>query len=159
MLPADVRKVLQVLEVMGQYELNLSAFYDACAEAWKAESAFWSELAQAERTHAANIQKLSEILAKKPERFTLARPFNTIVLNTAIAGIKNNIAQLKAGTLNEFKALILARDIEQSILESKYAEIVKTQDMEYQTLMGDIVNQTNTHKNTIQKKLENATAS
>jgi hypothetical protein len=48
----------------------------------------------------------------------------------------------------------MAKDIEQSLLESHYAEIVKTNEMEYQALMKEILSQTYEHKNAIQKKIE-----
>ncbi len=47
----------------------------------------------------------------------------------------------------------MARDIEQSVLESNYAEIVKTADAEYNTLMKDILSQTYEHKKMIQEKI------
>jgi len=50
--------------------------------------------------------------------------------------------------------LILARDFEQSVLESHYAEIVKTTDAEYQTLMKNILSQTQEHKKAIQKAID-----
>ncbi|MBI4633458.1 MAG: hypothetical protein HY742_06175 [Deltaproteobacteria bacterium] len=155
MIPTDVPKVTMILETMEQHESILADFYAACAETWSEEGSFWLELAEAEKTHRENIRRMIAILQKKFPYFSLGRPFNLVALNTAIAGIKENIRRLKAGELNQAKALFLARDIEQSLLESKYAEIVTTNDLEYQTLLSDILTQTGMHKNMIQGKIAN----
>jgi len=151
---ADIEKINKVLESMIQYELNLSDFYKQCADTWTEDQAFWQTLAHAEIKHAENIQKMREIIVKKQERFEVGRPFNPIALNTAMAGLKDNAKHLTSGALSFEKMLIMARDIEQSVLESHYAEIVKTADIEYQTLMKGILSDTYVHKKTIQKKID-----
>jgi hypothetical protein len=151
---ADIEKITVVLESMIQYELNMSDFYKQCADIWTEDQAFWQNLAHAEVGHAENIQKMREIIAKKQERFELGRPFNPIALNTAMAGLKDNARRLTSGAFSFEKLLIMARDIEQSVLESHYAEIVKTADPEYQTLMKDILSDTYLHKKSIQEKID-----
>ncbi len=150
----DIEKITTVLESMIQYELTLSDFYKQCADIWTEDQAFWQNLAQAEVGHAENIQKIREIIVKKPERFELGRPFNPIVLNTAMAGLKDIAGHLASGAFSFEKTLIIARDIEESILESHYAEIVKTADLDYQTLMKGILSQTYEHKKIIQERIE-----
>ena len=150
---ADIEKITTALESMIQYELNLSDFYKQCADIWTEEQSFWQNLAHAEVGHAENIQKMREIIAKKQERFEAGRPFNPIAINTAMAGSKDIARRLTSGAFSFEKILFTARDIEQSILESHYAEIVKTADLEYQTLMKGILSDTYAHKNIIQEKI------
>jgi hypothetical protein len=151
---ADIEKITTALEAMIQYELNLSDFYKQCADIWTEDQAFWQNLAHAEVRHAENIQKMREIIAKKRENFEAGRPFNPIAINTAMAGLKDNIRRLTSGAFSSEKMLVMARDIEQSILESHYAEIVKTSDLEYQALMKGILSQTYEHKKIIQEKID-----
>ncbi|MBN2438158.1 MAG: hypothetical protein JXL20_06100 [Deltaproteobacteria bacterium] len=151
---ADIEKIKTVLEYMIQYELDLSDFYKQCAETCTEEQALWQNLAHAEVGHAENIHKMREIIVKKPERFELGRPFNPAALNTATAGLKDYTRRLTSEKFSFEQILIIARDIEQSILESHYAEIVKTADIEYQTLMKGILSDTYVHKRVIQKKIE-----
>jgi hypothetical protein len=150
----DLEKIIQVLESMMQYERDLAAFYELCADMWRDDQAFWEGLVSAELLHAENIQKMRRIIIEKREKFDAGRPFNLIVLNTAFAGLKENIKRITDGELSRMKILVLARDIEQSVLESHYAEVVKTGDIEYQTLMKDILSQTYEHKTAIQKKID-----
>jgi hypothetical protein len=151
---ADIKKVAETLASMMQYELALSDFYKHCADIWTEDQAFWHNLAHAEVRHAENMQKMLEIITKKQEKFDLGRSFNPIALNTAIAGLKDNASRLTARMFSLEKVLFLSRDIEQSILESHYAEIVKTADAEYQALVKEILYQTYEHRKIIQEKIE-----
>ncbi|MEI8172512.1 MAG: hypothetical protein WCH07_03385 [Deltaproteobacteria bacterium] len=151
---ADIERITKVLESMIQYELTLSDFYKQCADIWTEDQAFWQNLAHAEVGHAENIQKMREIITKKQQNFEAGRPFNPIAVNTAMAGLKDNVTRLTSGAFPCEKMLIIARDIEQSILESHYTEIVKTADIEYQTLMKNILSQTYEHRMIIQKKID-----
>jgi hypothetical protein len=154
MIIADIEKITRALEAMSQYELTLSDFYKQCAGIWTEDQAFWQNLAHAEAGHAENIQKMREIIIKKQENFEAGRPFNPIAINTAMAGLNDDARRLTSGAVSFEKMLIMARDIEQSILESHYAEIVKTADLEYQTLMKGILSQTYEHKKIIQEKID-----
>ena len=152
----NIERIISVLTAMMQYELTLSDFYHECADRWPEDQAFWQSLAAAEVGHAKNIQKMREIITSKQENFEADRPFNLIALNTAMAGLKDNIDRLTVGTFSRVQILIMARDIEQSILESHYAEIVNTGDLEYGTLMKSILAQTHEHRKAIQEKIEQA---
>jgi hypothetical protein len=151
---ADIEKIARVLDVMSQYELTLSDFYAQCADIWTEDRSFWQNLAHAEIQHAENIKKMHEIIKTKQERFEAGRPFNVMTLNTAMAGLKDLTTRVTSGAYSCEKMLIMARDIEQSILELHYAEIVKTADLEYQTLMKGILSQTSEHNKTIRNKIE-----
>jgi len=154
MSTANLEKITTVLEAMIKYELTLFDFYKRCADIWTEDELFWRYLASAELQHSENIIKMREIITNGQERFEAGRPFNSIALNTAMAGLKDNAGRLTSGAFSREKILIMARDIEQSILESNYAEIVKTKDIEYQTLMNAIISQTQVHKKIIQEKIE-----
>jgi len=152
----NLEKIIQILESMKQYELDLAAFYVMCADLWREDQAFWENLASAELRHSDNIQKIREIIVKKREHFEIDRPFSTVALNTVFSGLKDNIKRIAEGEFSRKRILILARDIEQSVLESHYAEIVKSNDIEYQTLMKEILSQTYEHKVAIQKKIDDS---
>lgn len=149
----DIEKITKVLEAMIQYELLLSDFYNHNAKLWMDDHVLWNNLALAEIRHADNIRKMRDIIVKKQECFAIGRPFNLTVLNTLGAGLKDTTRRLSLGEFSREKMLIMARDIEQSIIESNYAEIVKTEDTEYNALMKDIISQTHEHKKIIQEKI------
>jgi rubrerythrin len=150
----DVKTITKILDAMIQFELSLSDFYTKCAETWDEDVTFWHILANAEAHHAENIQKMLDIITHKLERFEAGRPFNLVALNTALAGIAENTTRVSKGEFSRERIHVMARDIEQSILESHYAEIVNTTDVEYLTLMKDILSQTYEHKKIIQEKID-----
>jgi hypothetical protein len=146
--------IISVLDAMIQYELSLSELYETCAGGAKEDEAFWRNLSQAEISHAENIRKMIAIMTEKCEHFEMGRPFNLAALNTAVRGVKDVIGRTSRGEVSCEKMYFLARDFEQSVLESHYAEIVKTTDVEYQTLMKNILSQTQEHKKAIQKAID-----
>jgi hypothetical protein len=156
MLSAYVKEIFRVLDWMINLELTISELYQSCAEVWPEEKDFWSVLAQAELQHVANIKKMVDIVAKKPKAFQKGRPFTTAGVNTALSGLKDNIQKIKNGEITKTRALFIAWDFEESLLEFKYGEIVKTNDIEYCGLLDEIVSQTVVHRNYINGKIKNA---
>jgi len=53
-----------------------------------------------------------------------------------------------------YKTLFTARDIEHSIIESKYGEVVKTDDIEFRSLMGEVVSDTQSHLGWLNRKIK-----
>lgn len=158
MTTTDLQNIKKVLEGMADYEMALADFYNCCAEAYKTDAAFWKNLQQAEIFHGGNIKQMLDILDKKPDKFEMGRPFNLVALNTAKAWLKENTERVRKGEIPREKMLVMARDIEQSVLESRYAEIVKTFDIEFQNLLKRIMSQTYEHKTVIQKKIDDTKA-
>lgn len=150
----DTDKVIKTMEMMAQLELEISELYKACGEVWCQEAELWSAIARAEVEHAKNITKMIQILKEKPQTFAIGRPITTIAINTAIAGVKTNVGRLRKGELTRRQALFILRDVEQSLLESKYTEILKTYDLEYNDLVKEIMAQTEGHKKMLSRKIE-----
>jgi len=71
--------------------------------------------------HAKNIEKMMDLVSKRPENFEWGRPLKLVAIQTAISGIRSDIERLKKGELPLYKTLFSARDIEQSLIEGKYA--------------------------------------
>jgi len=154
MLPANISVMLKTLEMMAELEMNISEFYKCAGEIWKEDSGFWEGLAQVEVSHAEGIKKIIDILSRRPQEFELGRPVNAAAVNTAISGIKINIEKLRKGRIDRIQVLFISRDIEQSLLESRYTEILKTKDTEYQKLISEIASQTESHKKMLINKIE-----
>lgn len=159
MPPINVPMLISIFEVMIENELAIAEFYDACAESSQKESPFWRALVEMERRHAEIIRRISEIVKAKPERFETGRPFNTAALRTIISYIKSNIADVKEGRMKEPKPFFLAMDLENSILETRYFEIVKSKDLEFLELSSKVMKETFDHRNTLKKKLDSLKAS
>lgn len=142
----DLKWILEVLAAMAETEQIIAKFYEACSELSQETSEFWNGISKAEIQHSENIKKMIEIISTKPERFEKGRPFNIFAIKTFNDGVKIYINRLQNGEIQKNKCFFIARDIEQSLLENRYGEIVKTDDIEFKTLIREIVSETEEHK-------------
>jgi len=151
---ASITNILKVMDSIANLELKLAEFYRECGASWPAEKELWSGLEKDEMVHAQMIRKMADIFLQRPEQFEGNRPFNVISVSVAWAGVQNRLQELKEGRLGGTNLLFIARDIEQSLLEAKPGEILKSRDAEYQNLFQAMVSQTETHKWKLEKKIE-----
>ncbi len=150
----DVQNNLHaLLNTMQSSELALADLYRTCGKVWPDDEYFWILLERCEVKHAQNINRLMKIVLEKPEAFEPGRPFKPAVIQTFISGIQQNIQKLKNKELNERKMLFISRDIEQSILESGYSEIVKSTDVEFLSLMNEMESDTLAHRESLSEKI------
>jgi hypothetical protein len=149
-----LRTTLQTLTTMEDLELTVADLYKTCSQLWPEHKEFWMDMEKAEIKHADNIVRMSKIILERPENFELGRSFTFNAVKFFIAGIKSIIQRLKEKEIDEIKALLLARDIEQSYLESKYVEITKTEDNEFKSLMREIHSDTVFHRECLNQKIK-----
>jgi len=153
MLPAEARKVQELMEAMVLLELEMAVFYENCAEVLGEDEALWRSLAATERLHAEAIRKMKELLESDPTQFQTGRPLNPVAVRTVIQGVRDNLQKLKNRELTPQKTLFLARDLERSILESQYAAIVKTNHPEYQKTLQKILADTRAHQEVLEQQI------
>jgi hypothetical protein len=85
----DIEKFNKTTDSMAQYEFLLSDIYEKCAARWAKDKEFWFDISHQEVHHSENTRAMQEIITKKPLNFEADRPFNTIAVNTVIAGLKD----------------------------------------------------------------------
>jgi len=155
---SDVEGIGKTMDAMAQYEMLLADLYETCAEAWPDDRDFWMDIARQEVQHAENLRMMKALVSREPARFDKGRPLNPVAVNTAINGLKEIIRKLSAGEYAYERLLIVARDIENAVLEAHYPDIVKTSNVEYQTLLNAIMSETRDHSRHIQQKLADVKA-
>jgi len=146
----NIAQVFSQLEIM---EITVSGLYEIAAQKWPADAALWSNMSKEEIKHAGYIKSLAAIVAKYPHNFVIGRPINIVAINSSIAWINKNIADIQSGSFDNNKMHFLARDIEQSILEAKYAEFLKTDVLEYNKLIKIVFEETIHHRKMIDDKI------
>ncbi len=150
----DSKAILDALKVMKEFELTLAELYRTCNSLWPEDEAFWKNLEQAEVRHAGTVEKMISILSEKPDIFEPHRLFKPAAVRTSISGIRGDIERLKRREIPKNKILFIARDLEQSIIESKYFEAVKGRDVEFQNMVEEMKIDTMTHRDELNKKIE-----
>jgi len=149
----ELKSIVTMVQLMAETEITIAEFYDTCARVWKEDADFWKAIAHEERKHADNLYRMKNIILQKPERFEKGRIFNPAAIKTTISYIQNNRQKIEQGAIEKNKALFIARDIEQSLMEQKYPDILKTDDIEYRSLIEEIHSQTVSHKNHFDNKI------
>jgi len=153
MLPSDVTSISRTLDMMAELEQVISEFYMSAAERWPEDKEFWLALADAEVTHAGYLKNIKDILNRKPDNFEIGRPIAMSAVAEVMSGVRNLVKRVKNGEFNKKAILLLSRDLEQSVLESKYMEMLKSEESEYQRLISEIISQTEDHQQLLIKKI------
>lgn len=149
----DLVYVLDVLNAMADAESALRDLYKACAEKYPGNADFWNDISEAEDRHSLNMIRMTGIVSLKHEKFSLNRPSNEVAIRTFIKGINATKDKVLSGAFEQKKALYIIKDMENSVLESKYKDFLTTNDIEYNTLITAIVEETKVHNAIIDKKI------
>jgi hypothetical protein len=150
--------ILEAMDLMAQAEETVQRLYATCTVLWKEDEEFWRELAGEERHHAKHVRSMIAILTANPDRFQPGRPFSALALKTFISGIERDIESVKQFTVPELKALHIARDIEQALIEARFTEVVQTEDKSFRALADEIVRDTAIHRRLVENKITQLTA-
>jgi len=152
--PVGLKNLLEVMSMMAETERLIADLYRTCADIWEEDREFWLATVAEEKKHAKNIEKMAQIIVAKPEQFEMGRPFNQVAIRTIKTGLEGQLERLKKGQFTRERMLFVARDIEASVIEKSYAEIVRTNDVGYQALVNEIVQDTTKHKNSIEQRIQ-----
>ena len=153
MIQKEMTNLAVILKAMADFELAIAELYRTCSQIWLVDKEFWADMEKAEMKHTENISKMSEIVFGKPDHFEPGRLLKPAAVQTSILGIKWHTERLKKRELSERKMLFIARDLEQSTLESSYGDIIKTSDTEFQTLIKEVLSDTVAHRDRLDKKI------
>lgn len=140
---------LKALDVMVEAETAVAEFYSLCAEKFTAHAQFWSSLAKEEFAHAEVIRKLIHLIRIQPDQFAAGKSTPLEAVKAFIARTHSNAESIRRDELPEEKALLIAYHIENTVIESQYADVVTTENLEYGALLKQIVSDTKRHKETV----------
>jgi len=146
MTTRSVLDVLPVVAEMSRLELALAGLYRACSEKYPEDRGFWYAIQLQEEHHAQVLDGLVELIRAEPARFRVGRPFNVMTVRTMISSVERYTDQVLDGSLPRKRALFIARDIEHSVLEASYREIVSTDNLEYRKGMEVLAADTLAHR-------------
>jgi hypothetical protein len=146
MTPRTLQDVGPVMNDMVSLELALAAFYELCGERFPERRSFWGAIQLQEEQHAKAIRQLAELVAVHPQEFRCGRPFQSAAIKTIIAGVEGHAAHVRRGQVAPQRALFIAKDIENSVVEANYPDIVSTENAEFRETMARIAEDTRAHK-------------
>lgn len=150
----DAKRLATLLETMAKLEEAIAELYTACASKWPDEEKFWGAMDEEEKKHAQTLRQLAGALMEHPDQFEIGRLFSEVAINTVISGLKKHIEGVREGIYDRSRILNIANDLESSILELRYVEVLKTRNVGYQNLLSKVVQDTANHRRLLKEKLE-----
>ena len=153
MIQKSSPNLIRILKSLADFELATAELYGTCSRIWEDDKEFWTDMQRAEVKHSRNISRMTDIVSSKPGDCTPGHVFTPAAVQTSISGVKANIQRLAKREIARKNMFFIARDIEQSMLEKNYSEIVKTNDAEFQSLVNEILSDTVSHREQLNKKI------
>jgi hypothetical protein len=138
---------------MVALEKALAALYLACSEKYPEDSKFWLAICHQEEAHARYITELAALIASHPGEFKFGRQFNVVAIRNITSRVDDFADQVRKGQVDRKHAFFMARDIEGSVLEARYHEIVSTDNLEFKKSIDRITRETASHKSLLAAKL------
>ena len=153
MVRQDLTRTMQTLTALAEFERALAAMYEACGEQWPSERDLFAGLEQAELGHADCVGRIERLLMEHPERFSPNRPLTPEAARCQVDYVVARTVEFRGGDVALRTALLAMREIERSILESRFYEIVTTDDPEYRELTHRLRVETRSHVEAIEGRL------
>jgi len=150
----DLERTLATLGTMREFELALAAMYSACALRWPHDPACWERLIEAEKGHAGYVERLAGLVASRSLDFYPGRPLTSAAVERQIDYVHHRTHEFTEGLVSEHQALLAIRDLERSIIESNFFELVHSPDPDYTGLVTTILDETKDHVAGIDERLE-----
>jgi len=145
--------MLDALIALIRLELKVGELYEACARTWPEDAPFWRDVVRQEAGHARAIESMVSLIAQNPAHFLPAKAIKVAAVETIMAGIERTIDQVRNGRLLKNKVMAIAVDIENSLMEKNFFEMIKTADPVFLRLCHDIMAQTREHKQRFEKRV------
>lgn len=153
MKPEDIKEALKTLTKMAEIEIAIAEFYMACGQKWDDESQIWANLSAMEIQHARNIKKVADALKGKPSEFKTVTFINVTSLEGIIARIRSRTGKIQEGLFLKEEAILIAQDIESSLLEFLLAGMFESNNIAYRDLISEIIAETRDHKSYFDKMM------
>ena len=149
----ELGRVLDTLAALGDHEATLAGLYTACSTAWRHDAVLWDGLADSERGHADCLAMMAQIAVERPGGFAPRRPFNAAAGRLQAGYVEARTREVESGGMARRTALLMARDIEHSIIETRLNELLETRERDYPAIADGIVAETGLHYRLLEQQL------
>jgi hypothetical protein len=150
----DLQAILGIMDTISEAELALGEFYRTCSRIAQDDQGFWSVLEEEERKHHAMVCRISEMVVERPDHFRMGRSFNEVALRTFVGWLREKTKQIMVGAIAAKDLLHIARDVEQSLIESRFCEAVQSDDVDFNELLNRIHEETFFHHERISRRIK-----
>lgn len=143
----------QTIELMAQNEEIFNKLYSAYAEKYPEYKDFWLQIAEEETSHALWLRDLKPQIEIGNLSFAEDR-FNPSLVFKYLEHAKEKLKELSASTPPIIEVLKMSLIMEKSLLESKFFEIVETDQIGLKTVLFNLTKSTEEHIQRIEDLLK-----
>ena len=154
MSASGTNQILQTLDDLCHLEAAMAAYYLACSEKWKPISSLWMELAIEEEHHEKIIGDLARVVKVHPDQFKPGLKVQPIAISSFVENINEKTSDVLKGQVTLSEALSFALGIEESIIEGRFFEIIKSQNQTYLKFMDAMSRDLAQHRQLIIEEIE-----
>ena len=152
-MPDRNKKASGILDKLASNEESVAKLYRGYADTFPVLREFWSSLAGEEVDHASCIRSLGGQIGILPVFMDESR-FNAVAIQTFSDYLDKELSRLKEQEIPLIEALSITLYIEQSLIESKFFEVFKTDSAELQRILTKLRDETLAHRNRAKETLE-----
>lgn len=141
------------LEALISHEATVGRLYEAFSELFPSRSEFWRRLATEERGHADRLRQL----ASEPtvEEWLLRQSgLRLQAVRSSIVYVETQIERAHAGGLGLLQALVIARDLEEALIEEQFARMSRSSHVTASPVLAELAAETEAHRATLAAALE-----
>ena len=147
-------RILNIMGKLRQLESSMARYYLSCSEAWEEASSFWMELAVEEERHEKIIEDLCKIIDLHPGRFEEGLTIEPSAVESYIATIEEVTSDILKRKSSLHEALSFALKMEESILEGRFFEAVRSEDTGFARLVEVLADDLARHRQQIIEEIE-----
>jgi rubrerythrin len=152
-LPNQNAKASTILDRLVSNEESIAKLYGKYGAAFPLLREFWSSLASEEIDHASSIRSLGRQIGTLQVFMDQSR-FNAIAIQTFADYVDRELSRLNEQAIPLIEALSITFYIEQSLIESKFFDVFKTDSPELQVTLAKLHDETLAHRNRAKETLE-----
>jgi len=140
----ELAQVSRYFKFLSEVENGIARFYQVCSGYWPEEE-IWAGLAREEKVHAESVLAMLAAVEAAPEKFTLLKPLVMRPLELFMEGLRTDEAKVRSGAYKKINAMAVSRDIEHSLIESRYDNLLESRDAVYNTYVRGMIEDTRRH--------------
>ena len=129
--------------MISAYAINFPNFKD-----------FWSGLANEEKQHSKWVKQLRDLVISGKADFH-SGSFNIFAVQALINNLNNELKMVSQHQRSILNALAVSQYIEESIIESKYFEVIKSDAAEIKNILNSLSDATKLNTNRVKHTLDN----
>ncbi len=144
------------LNLLQESELSLANMYETCSQKWPEDKEFFDTMKVSEVKHSAYIKQIHKLMSSNLNEFEPGKDMKPQDIKITTDGAKFYSDKVKSDRITKHDMLKAALKLEDSIIERKYSEILKTRNAKYFSLIEVIMTDTILHKNMLEERLAKA---